>query len=148
MDFLDRLQSFGEDLSNIDNELLAIAGNIVNDLKAAAPQDSGDLKNSIQAVIQDNSIQIEMLVYGIFQNYGVDGMNQRVADDVPQFGIDPQPAAGSRFGFSGDYIAIGGDLPYGVRKSIYERGLRPQRWFDLETLAERITTEIANRTEL
>lgn len=148
MDFLDRLSEFGEDLSNIDNTLLAIAGRVVEDLKAAAPQDSGALKNSIQAVVQDNSIQIEMLAYGIFQNYGVDGMNQAVARAVPSFGIAPQPAAGNKFGFSGDYEMIGGTLPFAVRKSIYERGLRPQNWFDLEVLSERITNEIANRIEL
>lgn len=148
MDFLHALENFGEDLSNLDNTLLAIAGRVVQDLKAAAPSDSGALKNSIQAVVQDNSIQIEMLAYGIFQNYGVDGMNQAVASGVPEFGIAPQPRAGRKFGFSGDYEMIGGTLPFAVRKSIYERGLRPQNWFDLDTIAERITNEIANRIEL
>ena len=146
--FMAALQDFGEDLSNMDNILLSISSGIVNDLKQAAPQDSGALKNSIQAVIEDNSIRIAMLEYGIFQNYGVDGMNQPIADEVPSFGIEPQPRTGNKFGFSGDYEMIGGSLPFGVRKSIYEKGLRPQHWFDLDIISERITREIANRLDI
>ena len=145
--FANAMRGFGEELRTIDDELLEIGGLIVQALKAAAPRDSGALKNSIQAVVQDNQILIEMLAYGVFQNYGVDGMNQRRADRVP-FGIDPRPAAGDRYGFSGNYTMIGGDLPFGVRTSIYQKGLAPQHWFDIDTLADQITNEIANRRDI
>ena len=145
--FSDALRGFGEELRTIDDELLEIGGLLVDALKRAAPRDSGALKNSIEAVIQDNSLQIQMLAYGVFQNYGVDGMNQRRADRVP-FGIDPRPAAGDRYGFSGQYEMIGGSLPFGVRTAIYQRGLRPQHWFDIDTLANQITQEIENRRDI
>lgn len=146
-EFANALRGFGEDLRNIDNELLEIGGQIVKDLKQAAPRDSGALRNSIEAVVQDRSLQIQMLAYGVFQNYGVDGTNQRRANNVP-FGIDPAPSAGGRYGFSGNYTMIGGSLPFGVRTAIYQKGLRPQNWFNLDNLGDQITQEIENRREL
>ena len=145
--FANALNQFGENLRNIDNELLEIGGQLVADLKRAAPRDSGALRNSIQAVIENNQLQIAMLEYGVFQNYGVDGMQQRRAEAVP-FGIDPRPAAGNRYGFSGDFEMIGGNLPFGVRKSIYNKGLSPQNWFDLDALTDAITNEIEERREI
>jgi hypothetical protein len=145
--FANMLEGLGDQLSNLDSDLLEVGGRIVNELKGQAPYNTGQLSNSIQAVVQDNSLAIEMLAYGIFQNYGVDGMSRQIADEVPQFGV-LQPRTGRRFGFSGDYEMIGGDLPIPVRKKIYQLGLRPQRWFDLEELSDEIAIEIANRIDL
>ena len=92
------LQGFGETLNNLQPILLNIGGRIVDEVKAGAPIDKGALRDSIKAVIEDDSLSISMLYYGIFQNYGVDGMNQAVANDVPTFGV-MQPTAGRRFGF-------------------------------------------------
>ena len=144
-EFANLLDRFGDNLSNLNDDLLAIGGQIVNELRGAAPSDTGALRNSIQAVVEVNSLAIEMLAYGIFQNYGVDGMSQAVADPVPQFGV-LQPRTGNRFGFSGDYEMIGGDLPIGARKKIYQLGLKPQRWFNLDNIADEVTNEIAIRT--
>ena len=88
------LQGFGESLNNLQPILLNIGGRIVDDVKAGAPIDKGALRDSIKAVIEDDSLSISMLYYGIFQNYGVDGMNQAVANDVPTFGVTPQPTTG------------------------------------------------------
>ena len=74
-----------------------------------------------------------MLYYGIFQNYGVDGMQNAPANEVPRFGV-PQPTAGRRFGFSGNYEMIGGQLPFGARKQIYKMGLKPQSFFDVDAI--------------
>ncbi len=145
--FANMLEGLGDQLSNLDSDLLEVGSRIVTELKAQAPYNSGQLSNSIQAVVENNSLAIEMLAYGIFQNYGVDGMSRQIADEVPQFGV-LQPRTGRRFGFSGDYEMIGGDLPIGARKKIYQLGLRPQRWFDLDGLSDEITIEIANRIDL
>jgi hypothetical protein len=144
-EFADLLEGFGERISNLNDDLLAIGGRLVSELKGAAPSNTGALTNSIQAVVENNSLSIEMLAYGIFQNYGVDGMSQAVADPVPSFGV-LQPRTGNRFGFSGDYEMIGGDLPIGARKKIYQLGLKPQRWFNLDDLTDAVTEEIAIRT--
>ena len=140
-----QLGDLGENLMNMQTILTEIAGRIVDDIKDAAPVNSGDLKRSIKAIVTDTELQIAMLNYGVFQNYGVDGMSQSVANEVPQFGIDPQPANGRKFGFSGDYTMIGGDLPFGVRKKIYQLGVRPQPFFDIEDMSELITEYVANR---
>ena len=122
-------------MSNLSPILTEIGGRIVDSVKEGAPIDTGALRQSIKAVIEDDTLALEMLYYGIFQNYGVDGMNQAVATDVPQFGV-PQPTAGRRFGFSGNYEMIGGDLPFGVRKSIYKLGLKPQSFFDVDAITQ------------
>ena len=129
------LGDFGETMQNLSPILTEIGGRIVDSVKEGAPIDTGALRQSIKAVIEDDTLALEMLYYGIFQNYGVDGMNQAVATDVPQFGV-PQPTAGRRFGFSGNYEMIGGDLPFGVRKSIYKLGLKPQSFFDVDAITQ------------
>ena len=81
------LQDFGEGLSNIQPILLNIGGRIVDEIKAGAPVDSGALRNSIKAVIEDDSLTIAMLYYGIFQNYGVDGTANAPARVVPSSSV-------------------------------------------------------------
>lgn len=151
-EFLISLRQFGDNLRNIDNELLEIGGLLVQALKSNAPYDTGELKNSIQAVVEDNTLKIEMLAYGVFQNYGVDGTKQRRGDRVP-FNISPKPRNGNTyaFGINEDVTMISGrgnNFSYGVRTSIYQKGLAPKHWFDLDTLSEQIIIEIENRREL
>ena len=138
------LGDFGETMNNLSPVLTSIGGRLVDQIKQDAPTNSGALRNSIKAVIQDDQLSIEMLYYGIFQNYGVDGMSQAVAQDVPRFGV-PQPSAGSRFGFSGNYTMIGGSLPFGVRKSIYKLGLKPQPFFDVDAITSAIADGVAQQ---
>ena len=128
------LGDFGETMSNLSPVLTQIGGRIVDQIKSGAPVDSGALRNSVKAVIQDDALAIEMLYYGIFQNYGVDGMQNAPAREVPPFGV-PQPTAGRRFGFSGNYEMIGGDLSFGARKQIYKMGLKPQSFFNVDAIA-------------
>ncbi len=85
-----------------------------------------------------------MLYYGIFQNYGVDGMQNAPAREVPRYGVI-QPTAGSRFGFSGDYTMIGGDLSFGARKTIYKMGLRPQPFFDVDAISAAVADGVAEQ---
>lgn len=131
------LGDFGETMSNLSPVLTQIGGRIVDQIKSGAPVDSGALRNSVKAVIQDDALAIEMLYYGIFQNYGVDGMQNAPAREVPPFGV-PQPTAGRRFGFSGNYEMIGGDLSFGARKQIYKMGLKPQSFFNVDAIADAV----------
>lgn len=142
MDFLDRLSEFGEDLSNLDNTLLAISAELVADLKRTAPEDTGKLKRSIQAFVQDNSLQIEMLNYGFFQNYGVagDGGNEFGVRDV-QAGAGERPRSGTKYKFGTRQAPL---PAYGLKSGQNSTG----PWFNIEEMADRITREIANRIEL
>ena len=143
-DFERSMQNFGESLSNLQPILLNIGGRIVDEVKAGAPIDKGALRDSIKAVVADDSLSIEMLYYGIFQNYGVDGMQNAPAREVPAFGV-PQPTAGRRFGFSGNYEMIGGDLSFGARKQIYKMGLKPQSFFDVDAIAAAVADGVAQQ---
>jgi hypothetical protein len=131
-------------MQNLSPILTQIGGRLVDQVKDGAPIDSGALRQSIKAVIQDDSLAIEMLYYGIFQNYGVDGMQNAPAREVPAFGV-PQPTAGRRFGFSGDYTMIGGDLSFGARKQIYKMGLKPQSFFDVDAIAAAVADGVAQQ---
>jgi len=141
-DFESALSDFGETMTNLQPILTQIGGRLVDEIRQEAPTNTGALRQSIKAVIADDSLAIEMLYYGIFQNYGVDGMQNAPAREVPRFGV-PQPTAGSRFGFSGNFEMIGGSLPYGVRKSIYKMGLKPQPFFDVDAIAAAVADGVA-----
>ena len=138
-----QLENFGERMSNLSPILTQLGGAIVDDIKRNAPTgETGDLRKSIKAVIEQDSLSIQMLYYGIFQNYGVDGLQNAPAREVPRFGV-PQPTAGRRFGFSGNYEMIGGDLSFGARKQIYKMGLKPQSFFDLDAISTIVADGVA-----
>lgn len=132
-DFLSALESFGDRVDNVDNYLLALAGQLVSELKSNAPVDQGDLKNSIQVVAEGNTLKIEMLAYGMFQNYGVAGTEGDsrfgVVEEVPSF-VLPPPLRSNKYQFK-------------ERKF----GLPAQNWFDVDILRATIFNEIENRLE-
>lgn len=139
-----QLQGLGEQLTNLDAILLEIAGRLVNQLKAGAPVNTGNLRNSIQALVESNTLTIQMLMYGLFQNYGVDGTQNRVAREVP-FGIDPRPRNEPFYSFNPEKKMIGGNLPFGARVQIHRMGIKPQTFFDLDLITTTISEELANK---
>ena len=143
-EFENALQDFGEQMNNLSPILTQIGGRLVDQIKQDAPTNTGALRNSIKAVIADDSLTIQMLYYGVFQNYGVDGMQNAPAREVPTYGV-MQPTAGRRFGFSGNYEMIGGDLSFGARKEIYKMGLKPQRFFDIDVISQAIADGVAQQ---
>ena len=143
-EFESALGDFGETMQNLSPILTAIGGRLVDQIKADAPSNTGALRNSIKAVIQDDTLSVEMLYYGIFQNYGVDGIQNAPASEVPTYGV-MQPTAGRRFGFSGEFEMIGGDLAFGARKQIYKMGLRPQPFFNVDVIAAAVADGVAQQ---
>ena len=65
------LEGFGETLGNLSPILFDLGGQIVDEMKRNVPEDIGNLKSSIKAVIDEDSLSFEMLAYGLFQNFGV-----------------------------------------------------------------------------
>jgi hypothetical protein len=119
--FEQALQEFGNTLeSQLDRDLLFIGGELVQQLKTLAPVDSGDLQNSIQALVEENTLKIEMLYYGMFQNFGVSGANDSLGVTVPE-GVLPRPTQGDTYKF-------------GTRHT----GLRPQTFFNVDQMADQI----------
>ena len=131
-EFESALEGFGETLGNLSPLLFEIGGRIVDDMKANAPYDTGDLKSSIKAVIDEDSLSFQMLAYGLFQNFGVKPdyntkktpkpFNSRFGGitnptEVP-FGVDPQPLSGNFY-------------KYKTRKF----GLPARKFFDVNEVA-------------
>ena len=129
-DFIAELEGFGQELSNISPVLQELGDRITADMKANAPDDTGALKNSIRAVVSDNKLEIDMLYYGAFQNYGVNGTEDYVANKV-QFGVTPRPKP---------------EPFYSFKKRKF--GLRPQQFFNLDLLEELVITTLTEETEI
>ncbi len=123
--FEQQLQNFGQSLEDISAILLAIAGPIVDDIKSTAPVDTGALKQSVQARVQGDSLFIEMLYYGMFQNFGVNGTEDRVATEVP-FGVTPRPLAEPFYAFKQRRF-----------------GLPSRNFFDVDLISEIVADRVA-----
>ncbi len=65
-EFESALSDFGETMSNLSPILTQIGGRIVDEVKQGAPIDTGAVGNCIKGVIQDDTLSVEMLYYGIF----------------------------------------------------------------------------------
>ena len=133
-DFFAELDNLTRNIEDMDSTLLAIAGRLVSEMKADAPVDIGNLRDSIQATVENNTLSFQMLVYGLFQNYGVAGTEGDsrfgVVDEVPA-GVLPPPLRGSK---------------YQYKERAY--GIPAQRFLDIEYLATQIQQEIVERIEL
>lgn len=127
-----RLSQFGQQAVNLSDILTTIGSDITAEIKRAAPVDTGALRSSISFAVTPNSLEMEMLNYGIFQNYGVRGTE----DDA---GAKP-----TQTGFSGRF----GTIPQGHIFQFKKRrfGLRPQNFFNttdiVDEVVERLTEEL------
>lgn len=99
-DFERQLENLGQGLIAIDQVLLATGGRFVADMKNYVPVDTGELRNSLKAIVENNTLKINMKLYGAFQNYGVAGteVDSRygVVDEV-QNGVTPMPLMSSKY---------------------------------------------------
>ncbi len=136
------LEGFGETLGNLSPILFDLGGQIVDEMKRNVPQNTGNLKSSIKAVIDEDSLSFQMLAYGLFQNFGVKPdyntkktpkpFNSRFGGitnptEVP-FGVDPQPLSGNFY-------------KYKTRKF----GLPARKFFDVDDIATIIADGVAQQ---
>lgn len=134
-----RLSQFGQQATDLSDILANIGSEITLQIKRDAPVDTGALKASIGFQVTQNSLQLDMLNYGIFQNYGVIGTeNDPGAVSTPDgiFGV----AANYKFRFKSQ--TIGGSLPFPVRGSIARKGLKPKQFFNLKDIAEEVSIRL------
>jgi|TARA_R110000851_G_scaffold246530_1_gene399181 hypothetical protein len=118
------LGMLGQELSDPQSLLTELAEPIVAEMKRRAPVDTGALRNSIGYTVNGNQIEFDMLYYGMFQNYGVKGTQDSTALPVP-FGL-LQPRVGNTYSFTKRRF-----------------GLRPQTFFNYDTITNTITDGIA-----
>lgn len=139
-EFIAQLEEFGQRAVDLSDILSQVGSEITTKIKADAPSDTGALKSSISFEVNQDSLTLEMLNYGVFQNYGVGGTKsspvtlKRVEGGI--FGIP----AGTRFRFKS--LTIGGSLPYPVRRSIVERGLQAKSFFSIADITQEVTQRL------
>lgn len=136
-DYLDQAE---QRIMNLTPVLTEIGNTMTAQLRQAAPearQNGGDLKRSISLTVQPQSFGVTMLDYGAYQNYGVRGTKNDTDQKEVEEGL---PGAGRKYQFT--HLTIGGDLPFGVRKSIAERGLNAKNWFSVADLTEEVTERL------
>lgn len=126
-DFEKQLDQFGQSLNNIDLYLLEISGNIVSELKAKSPYDTGELRKSIRSQVSNNQMEIKMLNYGAFQNYGVKGTNDSRANRV-QFGVEPRPRVEPFYSFQSRQF-----------------GIKPKNFFNMDNITTMVTDHLQKR---
>ena len=129
-DLINELGQFGQDIQDLSPVLQELGDQITADMKSKVPVDTGALRNSIRAVVTYNSLEIDMLYYGAFQNYGVNGTQDRTANRV-QFGVTPRPTT---------------EPFYAFKKRRF--GLRPRQFFDMDLLEGLVVSTLTEETEL
>tara|TARA_R110000765_G_C18549854_1_gene562125 strand:+ start:42 stop:503 length:462 start_codon:yes stop_codon:yes gene_type:complete len=139
--FSAQLDAFGEEALDLTSILNDIARDITTQMKAdlrTGQYAKGNLKNSIFATASPDKFEIEMLAYGIPQNYGVVGTANNYGAKPIQDGLQ---GAGKVMTF-GTFKTIGGDLPFGIRKYIAEKGIKPKNFFNMDDITEEVNDRI------
>ena len=118
------LRALGQEMADTPSWLNKVGEEIVSSIKAVTPVGTGDgagaLKNSVSYIIRGDSLLINMLDYGAFQNYGVNGTESSEAIPV-EFGIALRPSSEPFFAFK-------------TRRF----GLRPRSFFNLDTITNQV----------
>jgi hypothetical protein len=152
-------------LDQMEADILGVAEGLVDDLPDAilealqiyareiaskAPRGkTGNLRNSIRAIVVGNQYGITMEYYGYFQNFGVSGTENNIGLQVPSWS-PLQPRSGNAFKFTKKAISPDSGLSFPARRTIARFGITPKRFFlttdqDMTTLVDRIFNIIENQ---
>ena len=144
--FIDRLENFGEQIRGLDARLQQFFTDKVDQIRRAAPVDTGELSRSIQLTGDRYGYEIRMNYYGVFQNYGVvsAGSTSKIPVNVPEAGLSIGNTAVNqeRFRFGTGNFDNGG-RPWGA----YYSGLRAQSFFSITDITNELTQVIQDNTE-
>jgi len=152
-EFVNRIGRIGTNLDNITGTALAVAGDLVGQMKANAPSRTGGgtgaLRNSISAAVEEGNtraIYVTMLDYGYFQNYGVQAspssntatkFNQTPVEDPVRFALPP--SGGDRFRFG---VKVEGTKPWGA----FYSGLNAIGFFSMAELERKLREGLGRDT--
>jgi len=139
-EFEQELNDLGQELQTFGQaQLTDIVGQVVAQMQAKAPIQTGALKRSIQATINpDLSFSFFMLDYGFYQNYGVAGFDANQAITTPSFGLGPDSLA-PRSGWGTEYAFTDRRDP--DKKYNYNRyGIKAKEFFSIEEQRDFIVT--------
>lgn len=138
-----------QDLGRAIEEATSVA---LQSIRDNAPVDSGSLASSIRAEWDETTLTlgIKMNDYGFYQNYGVAGTkNQTVQFGVPEIVQESlPPRSGDTYSFNPEKKMTGGNLPFGVRVSIHQKGLNAKQFLDIESFVNQVAELVNENLEL
>ena len=143
-------RSIIDPLEDLDQDIQRLATQIVDEMRAMAPNDTGALKKSIKLTMDRYGFEINMLGYGAYQNFGVAGReNTSVTSKTDQpFSIgDFAVPVGTEFQFGAESISSDSGLSFGARRNIATFGINRQRFFNLSDIQNRLKVLIENQIE-
>lgn len=141
------LRNFGERVEGLDARLQEWFTQKVDEIRRnapVAPEDGGALRSSIKLTGDRFHFEISMLYYGVFQNYGVRGVNSsRFPVTVPEAGLNlgTVPVEQEAFQFGTNNFWKGGP-PWGA----YYTGIQAQSFFSITDITNELTQFIADNT--
>jgi hypothetical protein len=151
----DQIRDIGEDLAPDLMQLIGRALDVeIARWQSQAPVDTGALKASIQKrMIDPYTWGVSFLEYGLYQNFGVEGINNKTT----QLGVagfvssEYRPKSGAKYGFTS--APIGGKLPLDIRFGIAYNGINANPWFaatdqQLDQILQRVADRALQSTQL
>ena len=142
--FESMLENFGEQIEGLDARLQEWFTQKVDEIRRLTPVDTGALRSSVKLTGDRFHYELTMLSYGVFQNYGVLGVNSsRQPTFVPEAGLSIEG-----FGITQEKFQFGtgnfdnGGRPWGA----YYTGIRAQSFFSITDITNELTQFIADNT--
>lgn len=128
-EFAAQLEGIGQSLEQTPDTLTRLGDQIINQMRMRVPVDTGALRNSLGYIVQGDRLELSMLDYGQFQNYGVRGQAGPPTNPVP-FGVEPQPSSPPFYTFK--------------TRSF---GIRPQPFYDYDEITNQVVAALQNQIE-
>ena len=128
-EFSRQLEGIGQGLDQTPDTLTRLGDQIINSMRMRVPVDTGALRNSLGYIVVGDRLELSMLEYGQFQNYGVRGQGGPSTNPVP-FGVEPQPSSPPFYTFK--------------TRSF---GIRPQPFYDYDEITNQVVQALQNQIE-
>lgn len=144
--FEQQLDQWGDQIRGLDANLQQWFSQKVDEIRALTPVDTGALRSSIKLTGDRFGYEISMNYYGVFQNYGVRGVNSsRTPVNVPEAGltIGGVRVEQERFQFGTGNFDRGG-RPWGA----YYTGIRARSFFSVTDITNELTEFIQEQTTI
>lgn len=134
------------DVRYIAGTLTQDLDNLAYDVRRRAPISTGQLKNSIQLLVNEEGgdlvVKFVMAEYGLFQNYGVAGTKNIFAGtQAPDYrwGV-PGSGPGGVYAFDNQKKGIHPDAGFDARSSvnIHRFGIKPKHFFIYDDIVRRV----------
>jgi hypothetical protein len=131
---LDGLESYETDLLQVVRDTIRVE----MAAKVTTKSNTNSIRNSIQAVQTADNLQIQIVDYGMFQNYGVQGLESGSA-------IPNHEGYTYKFGVKAENKIKEGKAQ--LYWKTWKYGIKARRWFDVEEVLQKIEEELKRRLE-